>query len=174
MPYARARPVISGPSTYDNILNPGSTAFPRGPEGGPCTSPLILALRKWEPLPILCLLNVFNRVIAADITNWTMKEMAAHRDFERGDRWIFSSRDWGRGMLLAKYLLVLDIYIYSTGTSVKLHLFIWLRKIKNKLILITFSYFNDYLNRIDKIYAIFMFDYFSSKKKKQIKNKLRS
>lgn len=95
MPYARARPVISGPSTHDNILNPAPTAFPRGPEGGPCTSPLVLALRKWEPLPILCLLNVFNRVIAADITNWTMKEMAAHRDFERGDRRIFSSRDWG-------------------------------------------------------------------------------
>lgn len=111
MPYARARPVISGPSTHDNILNPAPTAFPRGPEGGPCTSPLVLALRKWEPLPILCLLNVFNRVIAADITNWTMKEMAAHRDFERGDRRIFSSRDWG--CCLPN---ICSYYIYSIGT----------------------------------------------------------
>lgn len=62
-----------------------------------------------------------------------MKEMAAHRDFERGDRWIFSSRDWGRGMLLAKYLLVLDIHIYSTGTSDKITSIYLIKKNKKQI-----------------------------------------
>lgn len=72
MPYVQpGSPVISKPST---ILSTTSTAFPR--LGTVCR----FFNREWEPLPILCLLNVFNRVIAADITNWTMKEMAEERD----------------------------------------------------------------------------------------------
>lgn len=48
--------------------------------------PVARKRQRWEPLPIFCLLNVFNSVIAADITNWTMKEMAAKRDLWGGGR----------------------------------------------------------------------------------------
>lgn len=62
----------------DNSQLPCKMAFER--EKDDC-----LLIPAWEPLPIFCLLNAFNSVMAINFANWTMEEMGCRgRDSASG------------------------------------------------------------------------------------------